>query len=351
MPSSINPADNGAPRSSPGCHAEKRVVLLGTGGTIAGVSATSTAVGYEAAVVGIEDLVAAVAPLAPLLHAGLLECEQVAQIDSKDLPPALWSALVDRLQYHLARPEVCGAVVTHGTDTLEETAYLLHRVLPVGSKPVVLTAAMRPATALGADGPRNLWDAVCLAGGSRDSDTPGRPHGVLVVLDSRVWAGREVRKAHSRRVSAFDAGGCPQLADLDVEGGLHRYRDWPRNDGLVLSLPATNDAWPWVEILTSGAGVDGRAVRALVAAGVDGLVVAGTGHGTLGSQLEAALFEAAERGLPWLRCTRVPRGGVAPDPDPGGGQAGLEGLTPAQARVELMLQILVRRHAAAAHAA
>ena len=127
----------------------QRIVILGTGGTIAGQSAARTDnVGYRAGELGVAQLVAAI----PALAGWPLEAEQVAQLDSKDMSHAIWRALAERVAAHLARPDVAGLVITHGTDTLEETAWLLHRVL-APTKPVVLTAAMRPASALQADGP------------------------------------------------------------------------------------------------------------------------------------------------------------------------------------------------------
>ncbi|MGL6110903.1 MAG: asparaginase, partial [Rubrivivax sp.] len=135
------------------------VVVLGTGGTIAGTAANAADnVGYSAAQLGVQALLASV----PALAGRPTECEQVAQVDSKDLSHALWLLLARRVAHHLQRPEVCGAVIAHGTDTLEETAFFLHAVLAPG-KPVVLTAAMRPATSLLADGPQNLLDAVTVA--------------------------------------------------------------------------------------------------------------------------------------------------------------------------------------------
>ncbi len=138
---------------------QAKIVILGTGGTIAGTAASpADAIGYTAAQLGVAQLVAGVPALAGLP----LESEQVAQLDSKDMDFATWQRLAQRVAAHLARDEVQGVVITHGTDTLEETAYFLHRVL-APAKPVVLTAAMRPATSLQADGPQNLLDAVTLA--------------------------------------------------------------------------------------------------------------------------------------------------------------------------------------------
>lgn len=301
----------------------RRIVLLGTGGTIAGAAASATDnVGYTSAQRGVQALVAAV----PALAAWALEAEQVAQVDSKDMGPAVWAVLLARLQAHLARPEVCGVVITHGTDTLEETAWLLHRLLrpALQVKPVVLTAAMRPATSLQADGPQNLLDAVTVAA--------------------------EVRKVHSYRLEAFDGGDAGPLGQV-VEGRLRRFRDWPgpqedagAHAGVMPLLPLPPEAaWPWVEIVSSHAGAGPRAVQALVAAGVQGLVVACTGNGTVHEDLEPALRRAMERGVSVLRATRCAAGGIVAGGSevlPSGG-----GLTPAQARVELLLRLLQPRGA------
>ncbi|HRH89910.1 MAG TPA: asparaginase, partial [Rubrivivax sp.] len=172
-----------------------RVVVLGTGGTIAGTAAQPTdGVGYRAATLGVERLVAGV----PALAGQALECEQVAQLDSKDMEPAVWQALAAAVTRHQRRPEVAGIVVTHGTDTLEESAYFLHRVL-AATKPVVMTAAMRPASALSADGPQNLFDAVTLA-------RSGAWCGVQAVLGGQVFGAVDLRKRHGWRIDAFDGG-------------------------------------------------------------------------------------------------------------------------------------------------
>jgi L-asparaginase len=172
----------------------RTVVVLGTGGTIAGIAASAADnVGYTAARTGVAQLVAGLA-----CGRAALEVEQVAQIDSKDMDFAVWQRLAERVGHHLARPEVAGVVITHGTDTLEETAYFLHRVFaPI--QPVVLTGAMRPATSLQADGPQNLQDAIALAARSDAS-------GVLVVMAGTVHAGAEVRKIHPYRLDAFSSG-------------------------------------------------------------------------------------------------------------------------------------------------
>lgn len=302
------------------------VVILATGGTIAGTAATATdSLGYTAAQLGIAQLLAAV----PALAGQSIEAEQVAQIDSKDMGMAVWRSLTRRVAHHLARPEVSGVVVTHGTDTLEETAYLLQRVL-APAKPVALTGAMRPATAVQADGPQNLLDALALA------REPGAA-GVCAVFAGSVLGAFDVRKRHTHRLDAFGAGDDGAIALIEG-GGVRRLRDWPAS--LPLGIEVLERPEPWVEIVVSHAGASGAVVEALRAQGVDGVVVAGTGNGSLHHALEAALRSAQAAGVVVQRCTRVADGAVLPT----GHDAWpiSEARTPAQARIELMLALMAR---------
>ncbi len=309
----------------------KTVVILGTGGTIAGTSVNaSDNLGYTAAQLGVADLLRAVPALASLA----IEAEQVAQIDSKDMSHDLWRDLALRCAHHLARRDVAGVVITHGTDTLEETAYFLHRVLDA-AKPVVLTAAMRPATSLQADGPQNLLDAVCCA------QAPGA-RGVMAVLAGTVHGARGVRKVHPYRLNAFDSGDSGPLARIE-EGVLRQLRDWPQDPPAFLldSLPEDPAAWPRVHIVSSHAGSDGSVVSALRAVGADGFAVAATGNGTLHVDLEAALLQAQADGVLVLRSTRCNDGRVIAGPAdvlPSSGD-----LTPVKARIELLLRLLATR--------
>jgi L-asparaginase len=304
-----------------------RVVVLATGGTIAGTASTpGDNIGYTAAQVGVRQLVEAV----PALAAVALDTEQVAQLDSKDMDFALWLALARRVAHHLARPEVVGIVITHGTDTLEETAYFLQRVL-APAKPVVMTAAMRPSTALLRDGPQNLLDAVTVA------REPGS-RGVVAVLAGTVHSSHDLRKRHSYRVDAFDSGDAGVLARIE-EGRVRRLRAWPQGEPVGIErLPADPAAWPAVEILTSHAGATGAVVRAALAGGAKGLIVAGTGNGSVHHTLEVALLEAQRAGIRILRSTRCLDGPVLPRPDDTLASAGT--LTPVQARIELLLQLV-----------
>ena len=303
------------------------VVILATGGTIAGTAAAGTdTTGYRAGALGVDALVAAV----PVLADHRLEPESVAAIDSKDMDAATWQRLAARVAHHLARPEVAGIVVTHGTDTLEETAYFLQRVL-APAKPVVLTAAMRPASALSPDGPANLLDAVTVAecAGAR---------GVSVVFAGAAWAAVGLRKVHTLQTSAFAGSDCGPVARLEG-GALRRFRAWPEGEALGLArIAAPAESWPRVEIVLNHAGADGRLVDAVVASGVAGLVVAGTGHGSTSVRLDGALARARAAGVRVTRASRCAFGPVLAR-DAQDGEAAGE-LSAVQARVELLLELL-----------
>jgi L-asparaginase len=306
------------------------VVVLGTGGTIAGAAAQATQhTGYQAGVLGAEALVAAV----PALQGLALEAHTLARLDSCDMDHATWALLAATAARHLARPEVAGVVVTHGTDTLEESAYFLHRTV-AADKPLVLTAAMRPATALSPDGPQNLFDAVTLA------RAPGA-RGVLAVMGGVVYAGADLRKLHGYRVEAFSAGDAGALALLE-DGRLRVLRAWPAQPlhAAAARLAAATD-WPRVDVVLSHAGADGRVVDALVAAGSRGLVIAGTGNGSVHHSLRAAAQRAQAQGVRVWRASRCWAGGVVGEEPGAPPSAGV--LTPVQARIELMLDLLADR--------
>ena len=311
----------------------QKIVVLGTGGTIAGTSATAgDNIGYAAAQVGVEQLLGAIPGLQAAAR-GALVTEQVAQIDSKDIDFEVWRALARRCMHHLADPQVCGLVITHGTDTLEETAWFLQRVLNT-PKPVVLTCAMRPATALTPDGPQNLLDAVAVV------QTPGAT-GVLVVAAGEIHGALHVQKVHPYRVQAFNSGDSGPLGWVE-EGKVRLAQNWPvapacKAHDAIVNI-ASSPQWPSVEIVMSHAGASGALVDALVRGAVQGIVVACTGNGTIHHALEAALLRAQDAGVRVVRSTRCPEGQVIPKlgdrlPDS-------NGLSPVKARVSLVLDLL-----------
>ena len=312
----------------------QKVVVLGTGGTIAGTAPrASDLTGYTAAQLSVQQLLADLPALSEALQGGTLVCEQIAQLDSKDMDHATWQALAQRCQQWLAQPDVRGMVITHGTDTLEETAWFLQQVLQT-AKPVVLTCAMRPATALAPDGPQNLMDAMALV-----MDPMAR--GVLAVCAGRVHSAQNVQKVHPYRLDAYSSGEAGPMGWVAQEqvrwsGPCTAAPVHPHAQHALTRDPAD---WPWVEVLHSHAGADARQVQALTAAGVKGLVVAGTGNGTVHQQLLSALAQAQARGVVVRLTTRCAEGQIV------GEAVALQtapmGLNAYKARVSLMLDLML----------
>jgi L-asparaginase len=299
------------------------VRVLGTGGTIAGVSHTGRDRDYQAASLGVDTLVSAVPALAEVP----LQCQQVCQVDSKDMGWPQWRLLLAACLEALHDPDVAGVVVTHGTDTLEETALLLQVLLPP-VKPVVLTAAMRPATSVDADGPANLWLAVRCA-----QAWAGQARGVAVAVQGRLWPALAVRKAHSWAIDAFEGVAGMAHAEPLPWPQTPCPPSWGRMSDSLLSLASL----PWVPLLTSHADVQPQLVQALMGCAPEpsGWLVATTGHGTVHEAWVSALATARQ---PVWRATRVARGGIAH------GQAGWPSagpLTPAQARLLLSVALAV----------
>ena len=310
----------------------QNIVILGTGGTIAGRAASvSDNIGYTAAQVGVEELLATIPALA---QAGSVLTEQVAQVDSKDMTFAVWAKLAARVSHFLAQPDVQGIVITHGTDTLEETAFFLQALL-APAKPVVLTCAMRPATALVPDGPQNLLDAVAVA-------RHAGAQGVVAVCAGVIHGAADVQKVHTYKLDPFSSGDAGPIGYVE-EGQLRLLRNWPqaqagRAQAAAKSIAGLAGAVPRVEIIMNHAGAGGAIVQALQAQGVQGLVVAGTGNGSLHHALQAALLKAQADGVKVIRASRCAAGRVLPTPADAIPDS--EGLSPVKARVSLILQLL-----------
>lgn len=306
----------------------QQIVVLATGGTIAGRAARAGDVlGYRAGEVGIDELLADL----PAPEGVVVTGEQVAQVDSKDMDFALWQRLAVRCRHWLDQPQVQAVVVTHGTDTLEETAWFLQRVL-APAKPVVLASAMRPVTAPAPDGPQNIADAFTVA------VTPGA-RGVVAVCAGAVHGAADVRKVHPYRIDAFGSGDAGPIGYVEADK-VRQLRPWPApsdSAGLFERVLRERQAWPWVEIVHNHAGAEGRAVHALVSGGVQGLVVAATGNGTVHAALEKALLRAQEQGVRVVRSSRCLEGPVLAQPRDA---LPASPLTPAKARVELLLSLL-----------
>lgn len=307
-----------------------RILVLGTGGTIAGAGAQATGAAYRPGGVALESLVAHLGALG--LDAELVP-QDIARIGSQDIGFGEWQALHAACAGALDDPRIAGVIVTHGTDTAEETGLLLDLTLPA-TKPVVLVGAMRPADAVGTDGMRNFANAVKVAG---DPQAAGR--GVMLVMGDAVLAARDARKAATSSIDAFRSFPRGPLArvtpsSLDWFGPAHRLGEAAR-----YAFPAE---LPRVAILTAGAGMDERPVEALLGIGARGIVLAGMGQGNAPAAVIAALARAAASGVPVVRATRVDEGLVDRNvevDDDGLGLVAARALGPAKARVLLMVLI------------
>ena len=280
----------------------QKIVVLGMGGTIAGVASDpQKPKEYKAGALGVADLIDRLG----LSNAVQIDVQNVAQINSKDMKTPHWQALLSAVDIANQDPQTRAVVITHGTDTLEETACLLEAMGP-WSKPVVLTCAMLPANAANADGPGNLTDALNWASLTQHC-------AVFVVCAAKVHLSQDVQKLTTENVDAFTSG--PQACFASKQGGQwHEHRDLAparhfHKPSLTYALALKN--WPRVEMVTNHALNDGAVVRALLATSASqdtplaGIVLAGTGMGTASQGLEQALQKALDLGVQvWLssRC-------------------------------------------------
>lgn len=302
----------------------KRLALITTGGTIAGHTDRPTDLtAYVAGSLGAGELLAAVPGLDTL--AGIVP-EELFAIDSKDATPDHWLMLARRTDALLADPAIDGVVITHGTDTLEESAYFLHLTLPAG-KPVVFTGAMRPAGALSADGPLNLYQAVAVAA---SGITTGL--GVVVVMNGEIHGARDVAKTHTLAVSAFTSPNGGVLGRADPPA-LQRRPTASDGGRFPLATLQLTTPLPEVALLAVASGITPIFLQAL-ATTCAGAVLALPGHGSLPEGWRQAVEEFAAHGRPVVRASRTGAGPVLPIGDPALIPSG--DLSPVKARVALI---------------
>jgi L-asparaginase len=311
------------------------VVILATGGTIAGTGATSTTtVGYTAATVPVDRLIDAVPELKKVAS---VKGEQAMQIASENMNNESWLKLAKRVNELLARDDVDGIVITHGTDTIEETAYFLNLVTK-SRKPVVIVGAMRPGTALSADGPINLYNAAILAG---SEEAMGK--GVLVTLNDQINGAREVTKTNTATADTFRNWEMGFLGYMQ-DNKPHFYRQSTRKHTVDTEFDVSKlDALPAVDIVYGYANMNRIPIDAFVAAGDKGLVHAGVGDGSLARPaIEPALIDARKKGVVVVRASRVGNGIVARNGEADDDKQDFvvsDTLNPQKARILLMLAL------------
>lgn len=335
---------HGAPAAARG---KPRLVILATGGTIAGAgtSGSATDVGYKAGALAVDLLIDAVPKMKEIAD---VRGEQIAAIGSQDMNDEVWVKLAARTNELLGQRDVDGVVITHGTDTLEETSYFLH-LLVKSDKPVVMTGSMRPATAMSADGPLNMYNAAAVA-----ADPESRGRGVLVVLNDDVHSARDVVKTHTTDVETFrsnEAGlvGVTLFGTQEYYRGLaHPYG--PKSDFTIKA----GQTLPRVDVIYAHAGMSPDLIDAAAANGAKGIVMAGVGDGNMTAPAIEAMKRAIAKGVVVVRSSRVGAGfvrrNVEVNDDALGTVAAMD-LNPGKARVLLKLVLTKTADPAAAQRA
>ncbi|WP_289626775.1 type II asparaginase [Campylobacter jejuni] len=312
--------------------AKSRIAILGTGGTIAGfIDSTIATTGYTAGAIDIDVLIKAVPQIRDLAD---ISWEQIANIDSSNMCDEIWLRLAKKIAKLFAEG-IDGVVITHGTDTMEETAYFLNLTIK-SDKPVVLVGAMRPSTAISADGPKNLYNAVALV-----ANKEAKNKGVMVAINDKILSARGVVKTHSLNVDAFSS---PDFGDLGyiVDGKVFFYnnvtkahtKNAPFDVSKLTSLPKVDILYSYSN---DGSGV---AAKALFEHGTKGIVVAGSGAGSIHKNQKDVLKELLKKGLKVVVSSRVVAGCVVvSDSDEKLGFISAEDLNPQKARVLLILAL------------
>lgn len=287
--------------TSASINAQKKptVYVLATGGTIAGQGATNVAAGYKAGVITVDQLLGAVPGLENI---ATIKAEQVANIGSQDMNDQVWLTLAKRTNELLRQPDVDAIIITHGTDTQEETAYFLNLTVK-SEKPVVLVGSMRPSTAIGADGPRNIYTAVACA-----IDPASRNRGVMVVMDDKILGADDLTKTNTLYVETFQN---PNYGPLGiVYNGKPIYsRQSVKRHTVNSEFDVTNlTALPRVEIVLSYSNATSLFIDAAMRAGAKGIVTAGVGNGNVTTDMMNAMDQAVKNGIAIVRSSRIMTG-------------------------------------------
>jgi len=305
-----------------------QILVLATGGTIAGQAGDAIRHDYRPGQLGIGEMLAKVEALGV---GARLTGKQIANIGSEDMSPAIWAKLHRETLAAMDDPDCDGVIITHGTDSVEETAFVFDLTLPT-TKPVVFVGAMRPADAVGYDGLRNFANALQVM---RSPDAAGR--GVLVVMGDKVIAARDARKARTRGLDAFDGFPRPSVA-LVTPSALEWFgAPWRVDEGARFAFSET---LPDVPILYVHAGMTPDYVERLVTPHTRGIVVAGLGEGNMPDPVRKALVALAADGVPVVRSSRLDEGLVDREPEDDENRfVAARALGPSKARI--LLQLLI----------
>jgi len=316
-----------------------KVIILATGGTIAGSAPSSTQTGYTSGKIDVEGMIQAVPNLDKLAR---VTGEQISNVGSQDMSFKIMITLARRINELLSREEIHGVVVTHGTDTMEETAFFLNLTIN-STKPVVMTGAMRPFTALSADGPLNMYNAVAVAANPKSCGK-----GVLVVMNDRIHGAHSLTKTNTTSVETF-LSPVNGIMGTVIYGSIQYYRGPFRHHTHLsefslegIALTGVTDL-PRVDIMYACADMPPDLINCSVQNGAKGIVIAGDGNGNMNEATVKNAAQMASQGIFIVRSSRVPTGtvgrNVEVDDDVNQFIVSDE-LNPAKARILLMLALL-----------
>jgi len=310
------------------------ITILATGGTIAGAAATGTQAGYTSGAVTIDAMLAAVPGITDLAN---VKGEQISNVGSQDMSFEIMLKLAKRINELLATPAVDGIVITHGTDTMEETAYFLNLVVK-SDKPVVLVGSMRPSTAVSADGPLNLYNGVGVA-----ADPQAKGRGVLLVMNDWIHGAHSLTKTSTTAVQTF-MSPLRGLVGTSAYGKNDWYTTpvWKHTTGSEFDVKGVT-ALPRVDVIFACADMSADLIDAAAANGAKGIVIAGVGNGNMNAASLEAAARVAKKGVVVVRSSRVATGSVGRNVEVKDDELGLiasDELNPQKARILLSLALL-----------
>jgi L-asparaginase len=316
-----------------------RIIVLSTGGTIAGQQPNTDKAGYLPGKIPIGELLKNI----PIIsQKAIVQGEQIASIGSYDMTVDIWIKLARRINEIFARHEADGIVITHGTDTQEETAYFLNLTVQ-SDKPVVLTGSMRPSTAVSADGAKNLYDAIIVA-----SDVSSKGKGVMVCFNESIYDAKNVVKTNTTNVNAFSSPNTGSIGQVYDGRVFYNAQSLNKHNGSTVIDISKIDSLPGVEIVYAYAGASNAAINAFINSHASGIIIAGTGNGSFDKAIMESVKDAVKKGILVVRSSRVVSGKVTTQyvgtfDDSKLGTIVSDNLNPQKARILLMLALTITK--------
>ncbi len=316
-----------------------RVIILSTGGTIAGQQPNTDQAGYLSGKIPIEELLK---NIPSITQKATVQGEQIAAIPSSLITIAIWLRLANRINAIFANDEADGVVITHGTDTQEETAYFLSLTIK-SEKPVVLTGSMRPSTALSSDGSKNLYDAIIVA-----SDVNSVGKGVLVSFNEKIYDAKDVVKINTTSTNAFASPNNGPVGEVYDGKVSYNIQSFTKNNSFPPFDISKLDSLPNVEIVYAYADASNISINALINNNTPGIIIAGTGGGSFSSAILESAKNATSRNIIVVRSSRVGSGKVntayvGEFEDAKNGTIVSDRLNPQKARILLMLALTLTK--------